>query len=235
MKTDFPELDPVKRLVFPAKDPKSAIDLGKISKADLCRLFAKKAGFKYNEIGDKAFIDPTQNWVKPTPPTVTPQDPNAVTFPSGHVVARSAHNNSTKFATTGSALAAPLVVLTKNVKVSEHFSLFEFRCNGPGFDEGVRVSNKLIELLEKIRAKVGGPIRITSAYRPPEWNREVGGVSNSQHLDGIAADIYADKVNTARLYDIADAIVGSSGGVGYYPLQGFVHVDTRGYEARWNG
>lgn len=230
---ESPEVDPIKRLVFPAKVAGSVIKLEGLSKPDLIRHIAKTAGWKYNEIGDKAFIDPTQNWVKPAKPE--PANPHSVTFPSGAVVQRSKHNNDSKFATTGSPHAAPLVVLTKNVRVSNNFSLFEFRCNGPGFDEGVRVSNKLVLALEKIRAKAGAPIRITSAYRPPEWNREVGGVSNSQHLDGIAADIYCDSVSTVALYDICDSVIGNTGGVGYYPTQGFVHVDTRGYEARWNG
>lgn len=47
------------------------------------------------------------------------------------------------------------------------------------------------DLLEPLRAEVGGKILIGSGYRDIEHNREVGGVPNSQHLYGQAADIKA--------------------------------------------
>ena len=56
-----------------------------------------------------------------------------------------------------------------------------------------------ITLLENIRAewekyceahKLGNPaIRISSGYRSPELNKAVGGVKNSAHVDGYAADL----------------------------------------------
>jgi uncharacterized protein YcbK (DUF882 family) len=92
----------------------------------------------------------------------------------------------------------------------------------------------LVNTLEEIRKQAGDyPLHITSGYRPPAYNRKVGGVSNSTHIDGLAADIYSDHLSTDELYDICDRIVGEKGGVGYYPIQQFVHVDVRGYRARW--
>jgi len=58
-------------------------------------------------------------------------------------------------------------------------------------------------------------------------------VSNSTHIDGLAADIYSDYVSVDELYDICDRVIGDRGDVGYYPSQGFIHVDLRGYRARW--
>lgn len=58
-----------------------------------------------------------------------------------------------------------------------------------------------------------------------DYNREVGGVSNSTHIDGLAADIYCDGLSTEALYDICLKVIGPRGGVGYYPKSGFVHVD----------
>ena len=43
-------------------------------------------------------------------------------------------------------------------------------------------------LLEPVRAISGVPIIITSGYRCPALNKEVGGSANSQHLNGTAAD-----------------------------------------------
>lgn len=44
-------------------------------------------------------------------------------------------------------------------------------------------------VLDKARDAWGKPIKVNSGYRCPELNKAVGGVSNSQHLTGEAADI----------------------------------------------
>ena len=46
-------------------------------------------------------------------------------------------------------------------------------------------------VLDPIRERWGLPIRITSGYRCPELNDEVGGVEDSYHMEGCAADITA--------------------------------------------
>ena len=42
--------------------------------------------------------------------------------------------------------------------------------------------------LEQARAVLGVPLTVTSGYRTPEHNREVGGSSSSDHPNGLAAD-----------------------------------------------
>jgi hypothetical protein len=44
-------------------------------------------------------------------------------------------------------------------------------------------------VLEPLRVAMGRPIKISSGYRCEKLNKEVGGVYNSQHLKGQAADI----------------------------------------------
>ena len=44
-------------------------------------------------------------------------------------------------------------------------------------------------VLDPLREWYGKPIYITSGYRCPELNKAVGGVGNSYHLRGMAADI----------------------------------------------
>lgn len=45
--------------------------------------------------------------------------------------------------------------------------------------------------LQPIRDKWGKPLTVNSGYRCKELNKAVGGVSNSSHLTGLAADIEA--------------------------------------------
>lgn len=118
--------------------------------------------------------------------------------------------------------------------ISEHFSEREFMCKcyrHTGLDHVI--DKRLVDVLEQIRERVGEPVFILSGYRCPEHNAEVGGVSNSQHLFGTAADIYCDGVSVERLAEIAEEC--GADGIGRYYEQGFVHVDVRGEWARWEG
>jgi len=58
----------------------------------------------------------------------------------------------------------------------------------PGSGE-LYISKKLIEKLDAVRNELGGPIRVNSGYRTPEHNKKVGGVADSPHLYGYAADL----------------------------------------------
>ena len=102
--------------------------------------------------------------------------------------------------------------------------------------------------------------RILSGYRTPHYNRAIGNVTTySRHVYGAAADIYIDELpadgrmddlNGDGHSDVRDAAVLSElvrrgfdrtpallGGVSAYPATPahgpFVHVDVRGYDARW--
>lgn len=129
--------------------------------------------------------------------------------------------------------AAPLIPAFPDAQLSKNYRLSEFRPGDHTYDL-IRISPRLINILEEIRKRAGDqPVHVTSGYRPPAYNRKVGGVSNSTHIDGLAADIYSDYISVDELYDICDKVIGDRGGVGYYPNQGFIHVDLRGYRARW--
>ena len=47
----------------------------------------------------------------------------------------------------------------------------------------------LLSHLNWIAGQIPGGIRITSGYRTIKHNKSVGGVANSSHLSGIAADV----------------------------------------------
>ena len=59
-------------------------------------------------------------------------------------------------------------------------------------------------VLDPIRERWQSPIYITSGYRCPALNKKVGGVENSYHTRGMAADITAKSVfyNTALYTEI---------------------------------
>ena len=49
-----------------------------------------------------------------------------------------------------------------------------------------------MEVLQPLRDFLGKPVVISSGYRCAELNKAVGGVKNSQHMKGEAADIHVD-------------------------------------------
>lgn len=101
------------------------------------------------------------------------------------------------------------------------------------FDDTV-VKRELIVMLNAIRSRYGKPIVVTSGYRSPEHNAKVGGVKNSYHTLGLAADIRPlneNRSDLTGLQAICDEM-NPHGGVGFYDT--FVHVDIRGEHARWD-
>lgn len=61
--------------------------------------------------------------------------------------------------------------------------------NTPTKQAVVNLTHLAIKVLQPLRVGLKEPISISSGYRSPALNRAVGGVSNSQHLTGEAADI----------------------------------------------
>ena len=86
-----------------------------------------------------------------------------------------------------------------NTPVTMHFTIEELYASDTAKRLGIDnkpTTQKLINLvylaayvLEPLRVAMGRPIRISSGYRCERLNTAVGGVRNSQHLKGQAADI----------------------------------------------
>ena len=117
-----------------------------------------------------------------------------------------------------------------NKSVSDHFLIKEFACNDGS--DNILISPDLVDLLEYIRCHFDRPVIINSAYRTAEYNKKIGGVANSQHVLGTAADIVVQGITAAAVYSYADQI-NPTGGVGKYAT--FTHVDVRDGRARWEG
>ena len=63
------------------------------------------------------------------------------------------------------------------------------------------------DVLDPIREHWGLPIRVTSGYRCPTLNDWVGGVEDSYHMDGCAADITAtDPARNVELMSLIRAM-----------------------------
>lgn len=109
---------------------------------------------------------------------------------------------------------------------------FESRDGKPSPYGETVVHRELIVRLNAIRIRFGKPIIVNSGYRSPDHNKAVGGVKNSTHVQGIAADIRPEDLkDLTELQKIADEL-NPHGGVGFYNT--FVHVDVRGEKSRWD-
>lgn len=150
-----------------------------------------------------------------------------------------------------------------NEAVSPHFQLAQFLCKQTGsFPNYIVLRPELLSKLEKILEELntrGVPLQtlhMLCGYRTPYYNRLIHDARYSAHQWGLAADIRldepADDFNHDGLVDMRDAELlyltvetwevshpnsGLVGGMGLYPRTSqhgpFVHIDARGFRARW--
>jgi uncharacterized protein YcbK (DUF882 family) len=110
-----------------------------------------------------------------------------------------------------------------------------------------------LTMLEKIRVKWQNPIIDVSGYRSPAWNKFLierdkkkgthGVVSGSQHCEGRADDIRPmNRIEVPQLYKMIlgmheNGLLPELGGIGIYPISGWVHVDTHRVDhlRKWTG
>ena len=98
---------------------------------------------------------------------------------------------------------------------------------------------RLLDVLHGVHDKLGTdkPFQLISGYRSPETNAmlhaESGQVaSHSKHMLGKASDIRVEGVELVNLHKAAQSL--KAGGVGFYPVSNFVHVDV-GPVRQWSG
>ncbi len=91
---------------------------------------------------------------------------------------------------------------------------------------------KLCKYMDEVRTFLGSrPIRVTSAYRDPISNRQVGGARNSRHMYGDAVDF---SVTGLGIVDVFNRLKKYHPKGGLAVGSGFVHLDLRpGAPARW--
>lgn len=147
---------------------------------------------------------------------------------------RNVHTNDSVdavFARNGRFVAAGLAELNHGLR--------DWRTN-----QAHEMDRNLLALLVRLRDTLGvtggTKVDLISGYRSPATNaalKAAGGehsgvASKSQHMLGKATDIHMPGVPLDRLRSAAMSLKG--GGVGFYPRDGFVHVDT-GAVRHWGG
>ena len=124
-----------------------------------------------------------------------------------------------------------------NYNLTPHFSLYEMcGVKKHGFLNVVSlvVEENLVQLcffLEQLRSQLGCPITVTSGYRSEFVNKSVGGVPNSDHVKGLAADIRVKGYTPIKLCKFIHSIPLLNSQVGQviiYPT--FLHVSINRYK-----
>lgn len=104
----------------------------------------------------------------------------------------------------------------------KYFSLSEFE--SPDLpNSGEKMDPQFLSMLDNARDIAGISFKITSGYRSKEHNAKVGGVSNSSHLLGYAADISAS--SGSERWQIVKALIEAKfTRIGI--AKSFIHVDN---------
>ena len=118
-----------------------------------------------------------------------------------------------------------------DIVIAPNFRLSEFACP---CCRKVMLHPLLLKKLVSLREMLGKPIYITSGYRCTEYNQKVGGIKNSYHKLGLAADIRVEGLSVLDLLEYAEMIDFS--GIGFYEKKNFLHLDVRPTKpTRWRG
>lgn len=108
----------------------------------------------------------------------------------------------------------------------KYFKQSEFSCKcGCGFCEPY---DELLETCDIIREAIGVPLVVSSGCRCEKHNKKVGGVPNSNHTKGWAADLVPQGKTPDKLWKTIIALHEAKAlkwlaGVGRYDT--FVHID----------
>lgn len=95
-------------------------------------------------------------------------------------------------------------------------------CNG----YPVEPDQTLVELVDDLRARGGGPGIRSSGIRCPQHNADSGGVYNSRHLEGKALDFFIQGMSGEALLALAKADPRTSYAYIIKPGEPYVHVNV---------
>lgn len=141
-------------------------------------------------------------------------------------------------------MPAPLTLSSPfTAQLSPSFRLGEFALNRPERrftqQHQITTAGRLADWLESVRATFGGPVVITSGYRPWSINAAVGGARFSEHLydqPGTGAvDFYLPHADLVAVERWCDQRWPFSLGLAA-ARRGFIHLGMRagGGRVRWN-
>jgi uncharacterized protein YcbK (DUF882 family) len=121
-----------------------------------------------------------------------------------------------------------------NMYIPEALEKLNFFLRDRHTQDVVDYSPKEFDVLHALMSRLGrvnGLIDVVCGYRTPETNEalrhasvKTGVAEHSQHMEGHAIDLRVPGVSTVMLRNVALSL--HAGGVGYYPVSQFVHVDV---------
>jgi uncharacterized protein YcbK (DUF882 family) len=134
---------------------------------------------------------------------------------------------------TGESL--DIVYRIGNVYIPEALDKLNYFLRDHNTQDVSQYDPKEFDILHAMMSRLGqlnnGVIDIVCGYRTPETNAALrrnspwtGVAKHSQHMEGHAIDLRVPGVSTLQLRDAALSL--HAGGVGYYPVSQFVHVDV---------
>lgn len=120
------------------------------------------------------------------------------------------------------------------LKLTDNFSAREFACN---HCRTLLIDEELVKKLQELRNIINKPIVITSAYRCPTHNKNIGGSSKSLHMQGKAIDFVLGRTDTKAI-DIFNISKNIFNRVGLYqsnnnPNSAYMHVDNDPSKLWW--
>ncbi len=127
---------------------------------------------------------------------------------------------------TGETMEVAVNLATGELEADCYKQLRHFmRCQRTGAE--TPIDPRLLDLLYRISQRTHQKIQIVSGFRAPMFSM----ATLSYHTRGMAADIRIPGMTPLMVRDLAESM--GVGGLGYYPVSGFVHVDVREEHARW--
>ena len=124
-------------------------------------------------------------------------------------------------------------------QLSPHFNVQEFKCKC-GDTHDTLISGELIDKLEQLYTALNcSKIIVTSGYRCPTHDKNVGGTSTGQHTKGTAADICCygqdGQPISSKLVCCKAQELGFTGIANIDSSYQYTHVDVRNTGYRWLG
>ena len=110
-------------------------------------------------------------------------------------------------------------MITKNF----FFKEFSCRCGSCLFADGYQFNKSFVRSLQNIRDYIDEPMSVSSGLRCYKHNKNVGGVSDSEHKTGKAADIIC--TSAVKRYGIVRR--GLELGLTVGITKSFIHLDMR--------
>lgn len=115
-----------------------------------------------------------------------------------------------------------------NELLTKNFFRREYACQGTHCcGHSAPISIILVKKIQKLRQLLDVPLIIVSGFRCIIHNTEIGGVEDSEHTKGNAADIL---ITTDDMYQVAKTL-NIFGGIGRYDT--FIHLDI-GKKRDWD-